>query len=110
MTRKKIFALLICAALSLTLTGCGNGKVGDAVSETASRLGEGVSNTMSRVESAVESFFEPESSREDDTLSSAGSDLHDESSLSSPAGSGMDSDADSGISSEESSLASNKAR
>lgn len=73
MMKKKILALALCAALPFIMAGCGNGKVESTVSQVVSRMGDDISETVSRMESAVESFFEPESSRLDEELSSAGS-------------------------------------
>lgn len=86
MMKKKILALALCAALPFIMAGCGNGKVESTVSQVVSRMGDDISETVSRMESAVESFFEPESSRLDEELSSAGSHverLDEESGLSS---------------------------
>lgn len=79
--RKTLFTLLLCAALPFLLAGCGNGKVESTVSNMVSQVGEDIEDTASRVESAVESFFEPESSRLDEELSSAGSSMGEEDSL-----------------------------
>ena len=70
MIRKKLLAIVLCAALPFLLAGCGNGKVESTVSEVVSRVGADVSETVSRVESAVESFFEPAGSRLDEEFSS----------------------------------------
>ncbi len=51
--RKTLFTLIMFAALSLTLTGCG-GKAGSAVSDAASKTGSAISSTISRVESGMD--------------------------------------------------------
>lgn len=81
MIRKKLFAVLLCGALiSVLFAGCGDKAKND------------ISNAASRVESAVESFFEPESSGSG--LSSDGSGV--DGGLSSAPGSGLDSELSSG--------------
>lgn len=50
MKTKRFFIFAACCLLSLTLTGCGDGKV----QSTVSRIGDDVSNAVSRVESALD--------------------------------------------------------
>lgn len=50
MKTKRFLIFAACCLLSLTLAGCGNGRVESA----ASRLGDDVSNAVSRVESALD--------------------------------------------------------
>ena len=92
MIRKKLFAVLLCGALiSVLFAGCGD-KAKNDISNAASRVCDDIASTVSRVESAVESFFEPESSGSG--LSSDGSGV--DGGLSSAPGSGLDSELSSG--------------
>lgn len=50
MKTKRFLIFAACCLLSLTLAGCGSGRV----ESTASRLGDDVSNAISRVESALD--------------------------------------------------------
>lgn len=54
MKTNRFFIFAVCCLLTLALAGCGNGQVGDTVSQMASQLGDDISGAVSRVESALD--------------------------------------------------------
>lgn len=55
---KKIPIFTLCAALTLLLTGCANGKVESTVSNAASKAADALDSTISRIEDDTQSMLD----------------------------------------------------